>query len=41
MATVLEGYTTEKQCCVVRFFLWAKEINANNIHKEIFLIYGG
>jgi hypothetical protein len=40
MATVLEGYNTEKQCFVMRF-LCAKELNAKDIHKEIFPIYGG
>jgi hypothetical protein len=33
MMTVLEEYTTEEQLSVVRF-LWAKEVNANDIHKE-------
>jgi hypothetical protein len=37
---VLQGYTTEGQCSVVRF-LWAKGLNAKNIHKEIFPGYGG
>jgi hypothetical protein len=40
MATVLEGYNTEEQRFVMRF-LWAKESNAKDIHKEIFLVYGG
>jgi hypothetical protein len=35
MATVLEECTTEQQRSVVRF-LWAKELNANGIHKDIF-----
>jgi hypothetical protein len=39
MATVLEKCTTEEQHFVVRF-LWAKELNAKDIHKEIFLVYG-
>jgi hypothetical protein len=34
------GYTTEEQRSVVRF-LWAKGLNAKDIHKEMFLIYGG
>jgi hypothetical protein len=36
MATVLEVYTTEEQRSVLRF-LWAKGLNAIDIHKEIFL----
>jgi hypothetical protein len=39
-ATVLEESTTEEQRSVVRFFLWAKGLSRNNIHKEIFPIYG-
>jgi hypothetical protein len=39
MATVLEEYTTEEQRSVVRF-LWAKGLNAKDIHKEIFHLYG-
>jgi hypothetical protein len=35
IATVLEGYTTEEQRPIVRF-LWAKGLNANYIHKEMF-----
>jgi hypothetical protein len=37
MATVFGDYTTEKQLSVVRF-LWAKELNAKNIHGEVFSI---
>jgi hypothetical protein len=33
MATVLEEYTTEEQRSVVLFFLWAKGLNAKDIHK--------
>jgi hypothetical protein len=40
MATVLEEHTTEKQRSIVRF-LWAKELNARDIHKEMYPIYGG
>jgi hypothetical protein len=40
MATVLEECTTEEQCFVVRF-LWAKGLNSNDIHKEMFPVYGG
>jgi hypothetical protein len=39
MATVLEVYTTEEQRSVVRF-LWAKELSAKNIHKEVFHVHG-
>jgi hypothetical protein len=39
MATLLK-YTTEEQGSDVRF-LWAKGLNAKDIHKEIFLVYGG
>jgi hypothetical protein len=40
MATMLEEYTTEEQRSVVRF-LWAKELNAKDVHKEMLPIYGG
>jgi hypothetical protein len=40
MVTVLEEYTTEMQRSVVRF-LWAKGLNAEDIHKEMFPVYGG
>jgi hypothetical protein len=39
MATVLEEYTTEEQHSLVRF-LWAKGLNAKNIYKEMFSVYG-
>jgi hypothetical protein len=32
MAIVLEGYTNEEQRSVVRF-LWAKRLDAKDIHK--------
>jgi hypothetical protein len=41
MANMLEGYTTEDQRSVLRFFLWAKVLNAKDIHKEIFHVYCG
>jgi hypothetical protein len=41
MATTLEDYTTEEQSSVVRFFSWAKGLNARDIHKEMFPVYGG
>jgi hypothetical protein len=40
LATALEGYDTEEQRSVVRF-LWAKELSATDIHKEMFPVYGG
>jgi hypothetical protein len=40
IATVLENHTTKEQHSVVRF-LWAKGLNAKNIHKEMFPVYGG
>jgi hypothetical protein len=40
IATVLEGYTTEDQIPVM-LFLWSKGLNANDIHKEMFSVYGG
>jgi hypothetical protein len=40
MATVLEKCVIEEQRSVVRV-LWAKEINAKYIHKEIFPVYSG
>jgi hypothetical protein len=40
MATVLEKYTAEEQRFVVRFS-WTKGLNAKDIHKEMFPVYGG
>jgi hypothetical protein len=40
MVTVLEEYTIEEQRFVVRF-LWAKGLNAKDVHKEMFHVYGG
>jgi hypothetical protein len=40
MAIALKDCNTEEQHSVVRFF-WAKELNANDIHKEMFLVSGG
>jgi hypothetical protein len=40
MATVLEGCITKEQCYVVRF-LWAKVLCAEDVHKEMFPVYGG
>jgi hypothetical protein len=39
MATELEECTTEEQRSVVRL-LWEKGINAKDIHKEMFPVYG-
>jgi hypothetical protein len=39
MATVLEECTTKEQRSVVHF-LWAKKVNAKDIHKEMFPVYG-
>jgi hypothetical protein len=41
MATAFEECTTEEKRCVMRFFLLAKRLNANDIHKKIFPVYGG
>jgi hypothetical protein len=42
MATVLERCTTEDQPSVLLFFfLWAKGLNAKDIHKEMYPVYGG
>jgi hypothetical protein len=38
MATMLEECTTQEPSSVVRF-LWAKGLNAKDIHKEIFSVY--
>jgi hypothetical protein len=35
-----EEYPTEEERSVVRF-LWVKELNAKDIQKEIFSVYGG
>jgi hypothetical protein len=40
MATMLEECNTEKQRSVARF-LWAKGLSAKDIHKGMFLVYGG
>jgi hypothetical protein len=40
MATVLEECITEEERPVVRF-LWSKGLNAKDIHKEMFPVYGG
>jgi hypothetical protein len=40
MVTLLEKCTIEEQRSVVRL-LCAKELNANDIHKEMYAVYGG
>jgi hypothetical protein len=40
MTTMLQDRTTEEQCSVMRL-LWVKELNAKDIHKEMFPVYGG
>jgi hypothetical protein len=40
MVIVFKACTTEEQRSVVRF-LWAKGLDAKDIHKEIFPIYCG
>jgi hypothetical protein len=40
MVTVLEGCTVEEQHFVM-YFLWAKGLNAKDIYKEMFPVYGG
>jgi hypothetical protein len=39
MATMLEECTIEKQPCFCVF--WAKGLNAKDINKEMFRVYGG
>jgi hypothetical protein len=41
MTTVLEEGTTKEQRSVVRFSLWEKGLNAKDIRKEMFPVYGG
>jgi hypothetical protein len=40
MASMLEECTAEGQRSVV-YFLWAKGLDAKDIHKEMFPVYGG
>jgi hypothetical protein len=40
MATALEEYTTTEQRSV-ECFLWAKGLNAKDIHKDTFPVYSG
>jgi hypothetical protein len=41
MATVFEEYTTEEHRSVVSVFLWAKELNAEDVRKETCIVYNG
>jgi hypothetical protein len=41
MATVLEECTKEEQLLFCVVFLWTKGLTANEIHKKMFLVYGG
>jgi hypothetical protein len=41
MVNVLKKCSTEEQHSNVPYFLWAKELNANDIHKEMLPVYGG
>jgi hypothetical protein len=40
MATVLEECSIEEQRSLA-CFLWTKELNEKDIHKEMFSVYGG
>jgi hypothetical protein len=40
LATVLEVYNQRAMFCCA-FLLWIEGLNANNIHKEKFPVYGG
>jgi hypothetical protein len=40
MVSLLEEFITEEQRSVVRF-LWPKGLNAKDIYKEMFPVYGG
>jgi hypothetical protein len=39
--TVIEECITEEQNYLLRFFLWAKGLNAKDIHKKMFPVCGG
>jgi hypothetical protein len=41
MTTVFQDCTTEEQRSIVRLYFWAKGLNATDIHKEMFPVYGG
>jgi hypothetical protein len=40
MATVLDECAIEEQRCLMRF-LWEKGLNSEDIHKEMFPVFGG
>jgi hypothetical protein len=40
IVNVLEEYTTEDRCSVVRF-LWPLGVSAKNVHEEMFPVYSG
>jgi hypothetical protein len=35
------GFATEERHSLVCLFVWAKGLNAKDIHKEMFPVYGG
>jgi hypothetical protein len=39
MATVFEDCTAQELCSAVRF-LWARGLNAEDVHTEMFPVYG-
>jgi hypothetical protein len=41
MVTMFHECNIEEQRSVVRFLLWAKGLNAKDIHKEMFPVYSG
>jgi hypothetical protein len=41
METLLQECITEDQLSVMLFFLWAKGLNAKDIHKQMFPVYDG
>jgi hypothetical protein len=41
MATMHEECSAKEQRSLVVFFLWAKGLNAKDIHKEMFPVYSG
>jgi hypothetical protein len=41
MKTVLAECTIQEQRSVVRFFLWTEGLDAKDIRREMFPIYGG
>jgi hypothetical protein len=41
METTPEGVLPKSSVLLCHFFLWAKGLNAKDIHREIFSVYGG